>query len=102
MQIQLSRFTLHSPDVLLSYWFISEDFAGILGFEYSREAAKRLRELLAGTRACLDDEADGVTIRINFGKYVVPALRQLYSGLGWDVRRNLMLVECRYCPHHRP
>ncbi|MGE0441549.1 MAG: hypothetical protein AB7L66_05130 [Gemmatimonadales bacterium] len=101
MRIELSRFSLHAPDVILSDWFISADFAGLLGLEYSRDAAKQLRELLAGTRTGLDYEADEVTLRFRSGKKVVAALRQLYSGLGWDAR-ELDAAEPDILAYRRP
>jgi hypothetical protein len=49
----------------------------------------------------LDYEADAVTIRIASGRKVVPALRQLYAGLGWD-SRELDAIEPQILAFRRP
>lgn len=101
MRIPLSRFTLHSPDELLPHWFVSENFAELLGVEYSSDAAKVVRHALAGARAEIEDEADAVTIRIRASKNVMPTLRQLYDGLGWDAA-ELDAIEPRVAAFKRP
>jgi hypothetical protein len=99
--IQLARFVLWAPNVLLSYWFISADFADLLGVEFSKEAAKRIKDVLGGTGARVDYEADAVTIRISGNPKVIPALRQLYAAVGWDTA-ELDEAEPRVLAFRRP
>ena len=84
MEIQLKTITLFAPDELLSYWWISHDFAGELGLEYSSEAAKILKRVLGPLGARVDYEADAVTLRITKKASVVPVIQALFSELGWD------------------
>jgi hypothetical protein len=84
MEIKLAHFTLHSPDELLSYWFVSHDFAGALGLEYSKEAAKVLKKTISTHGIKIDYEADAVTVRTSRKAAVIPALREIYRCAGWD------------------
>ena len=80
----LSHLTLHAPSVGLPYWFVSHDFAGVLGLDYSRDAATQLKQLLADWKVSVDHEADEVTLRIRRNEDVIPALRAIYARAGWD------------------
>jgi hypothetical protein len=83
MKLTLRHFTLHSPDEILPYWFVSHDFAQLLGVEYSSEAAKMLKRIVPGG-ARIDYEADAVVMRISRKERVMPALRAIYAHAGWD------------------
>lgn len=97
----LSRFALCAPDAALAYWFVSHDFAGALGVEYSRDAAKELKQLLHGLRVQIDYEADEVTLRIKSKDDVIPALRRIYERLGWPVA-ELDQLEAAVRNYERP
>lgn len=84
MKIELKYVTLHSPDELLAYWFISHDFAEALGVEYSRDAARALKKAIGPKLARIDYEADVVIVRISRGENVIPTLTAIYDRLGWD------------------
>jgi hypothetical protein len=84
MKIPLSRLTLFSPDELMSYWWISEDFAGLLGLEFSRDAAKLLKTVIPRGLAKIDYEADAVTVRMSRNDRVIPTLEAIYRHLDWD------------------
>jgi hypothetical protein len=84
MNIPLAHLILVPPDEALSYWFVSHDFAAVLGIEFSRDAATVLRKLLAPYKVRIDYEADTVTLRIARKDSVIPALRALYAHVGWD------------------
>ncbi len=93
MNIELSHITLFAPDELLSYWWVSHDFAGELGLEYSSEAARVLKPVVGPHGARVDYEADAVTLRIGKKEAVIPVLRALYSHLAWDSTELLGLEE---------
>ena len=80
----LSSFTLHAPSATMSYWFVSHDFAEVLGMEYSENAARELKQLLKGFRVSIDFEADAVTLRIRRNDDVIPVLRSIYARADWD------------------
>jgi hypothetical protein len=83
-QFRLSHFSLHAPSEGLPYWFVSHDFAGALVLDYSKDAAKQLKRLLGGLSVRVDYEADAVTLRIKRNVDVIPALRAIYTCVGWD------------------
>lgn len=101
MKIELAHFTLHAPDELLSHWFVSHDFAGALGLEYSRDAAKALRAAVSTRGVKIDYEADAVTVRTSRKAAVVPALREIYKCAGWDAA-ELESVESQVLTFKRP
>lgn len=80
----LSHFLLHAPSEMLGYWFVSYDFADALELEYSRQAAKELKQILDGLRVRIDYEADAVTLRIRRNEDVIPVLRSIYQRVRWD------------------
>ena len=84
MQFQLSHFTLFPPDELLSYWFVSHDFAEELKLEHSKAAAATIKRALAPSGVKVDYEADAVTLRISRKEFVLPSLESLYALLGWS------------------
>jgi hypothetical protein len=75
---------LFSPDELTSYWFVSHDFAGAMGLEFSRDAARELKKAIGPGRARIDYEADAVTVRISRKENVIPTLAAIYHRIGWD------------------
>lgn len=101
LQLVLSHFLLHAPDETLGCWFVSHDFAGSFGLEYSRDAARELKELLRGLPVRIDYEADAVTLRISQKDDVVPALRTIYERLGWATA-ELEPLEAIVRAHKRP
>jgi hypothetical protein len=101
MEIKLAHFVLHSPDELLSYWFVSHDFAGALGLEYSKEAAKILKNAISTRGVKIDYEADAVTVRTSRQAAVVPALREIYRCVGWDAG-ELDRIESQVLRFKRP
>lgn len=100
MEIELSRLTLFAPDEMTSRWFISRDFAGDFGLEYSSEAAGRLRKALPHG-AEVEYEADAVTVTIAKKSNVVPALLAIYECLGWDPA-EVLAAEPRILSFKRP
>jgi hypothetical protein len=100
VEIQLSRLTLFAPDEMTSRWFISRDFAGDFGLEYSSEAAKLLRKALP-RGAEVEYEADAVTVTIARKSNVVPALLAIYECLGWDPA-EVLAAEPRVLSYKRP
>lgn len=101
MQFPLSHFVLHAPSVGLAYWFVSHDFAEALGLEYSRDAARELKQLLGHLGARVDYEADAVTIRIKSNENVVPTLRAIYARLQYDAA-ELQQIEPAVLAYKRP
>lgn len=97
----LRRFALCAPDAALAYWFVSHDFAGALGVEYSRDAAKELEALLRDLCVRIDYEADDVTLRIKSKDDVLPALRLIYARAGWDTA-ELDAIEVPVRDYKRP
>jgi hypothetical protein len=100
MEIEFSRITLYAPDEMTSHWFISHDFAGEFGLEYSSEAAGRLRKALP-RGAQMEYEADAVTVTIARKSNVVPALLAIYECLGWDPA-EVLAAEPRILSFKRP
>lgn len=84
MDIKLGHIKLYSPDELSSYWFVRHDFAGAFGLEYSRDAAKFLKQVLPRGGARIDYEADAVTLWISRNDRLIPTLMAIYQRLGWD------------------
>lgn len=101
VKIELKTITLFAPDELLSYWWISHDFAGELGLEYSSEAAETLKRVLGPLGAHVDYEADAVTLRITKKASIVPVIHTLFSELGWD-DIDLSELEKRITQFKRP
>ena len=101
MQFPLSHFTLHAPSVALAYWFVSHDFAEALGLEYSRDAARELKQLVGHLGARVDYEADAVTLRIKRNENVVPTLCAIYARMQWDTA-ELQQIEASILAHKRP
>lgn len=92
MKIQLSHFSLISPDELLPYWFVSHDFAEELDIEFSKEAATAIKKAIETRGVRVDYEADAVTLRISSNEQVIPTLISLYNLLKWDIAE---LEQCR-------
>jgi len=84
MKFELSQLTLFSPDEVLPHWFISHDFAALLGCEHSKQAAAVLDRAVAQRGVSIDYEADAVTLRISKKQLVVPTLSSLYDLFKWD------------------
>jgi hypothetical protein len=101
MELTLNHIKLFSPDELLSYWFVTYDFAGALGLEYSRDAAKILKRALPPGGAKIDYEADVVTLRISGNDRVIPTLMAIYQQLGWDTA-ELIEIEPQILAFKRP
>ena len=97
----LSHFTLHAPSVGLPYWFVSHDFAETFGVEYSREAARELKELVGPFGARVDYEAGIVTLRVKRNENVMPTLRAIYQRMQWD-STELEQIEASGLAHKRP
>jgi len=85
----------------MSYWFVSHDFAEVLGVEYNRQAAKELKQVLSGLRVSLEYEGDAVTLRIRRNEDVIPALRSIYQRAGWDPT-ELAQIESSVRAYKRP
>jgi hypothetical protein len=101
MEFQLSRFSLNAPSVALAYWFLSCDFADAFGLEYSRDAARELKQLVGHLAARVDYEADTVTLRIKRNENVIPTLRAIYARLHWDAA-ELRKIEATVLAYKRP
>jgi hypothetical protein len=101
MELTLSHVRLFSPDELLPYWFVSHDFAGALGLEYSRDAAKILRRAIPPGGGKIDYEADAVTLWISRNDRVIPTLMAIYQRLGWDTA-ELAEIEAQVLAFKRP
>lgn len=84
MKFQLAHLSLFPPDELLSYWFVSHDFAAELKLDYSRQAAAALKGAVAPRGVRIDYEADAVTIRISRNELVIPTLESIYALIGWE------------------
>jgi hypothetical protein len=84
VNFKLTHFELFAPDELRSYWFISHDFAGLLGLEYSTEAAAAIKAVVASRGVEVEHEADAVTLRIRRKELVIATLLSLYEAFGWD------------------
>ena len=101
MEFSLSHFVLHAPSAGLAYWFVSHDFAEPLGFEYSRDAVRELKQLVGHLGARVDYEADAVILRIRRNESVVPTLRAIYVRLQWDAA-ELQRLEPAILAYRRP
>lgn len=101
MNITLKQITLHSPDELLGYWFVSHDFAEPLGLGHSRDAARALKSAIGPKLARIDYEADAVTVRVSRNDNVIPTLTAIYDLLGWD-KAELADVAAQVSAFKRP
>jgi hypothetical protein len=101
MELTLSHVRLFSPDELRAYWFVSHDFAGALGLEYSRDAAKILKRAVPPGGGKVDYEANAVTLRISRNDHVIPTLMAVYQCLGWDTA-ELAEIEPQILAFKRP
>lgn len=101
MEINLTHFTLYSPNEILSHWFVSHDFAGELGLEYSSDAAKVLRRAISTRGVRIDYEADAVTVATSRKAAVISMLREIYQHIGWDAA-ELDGIESRVLKFKRP
>ncbi len=101
MEFELSHLRLFPPDELLSYWFVTHDFAGAFGLEHSQDAAKILKRALPPRGAKIDYEADVVTVWISRNDRVIPTLMAIYGQLGWDTA-ELIEIEPQILAFKRP
>jgi hypothetical protein len=104
MNFKLTHFTLFPPDELRSYWFISHDFAELLGLQFSKEAATAIQAVVEPRGVEVEYEADSVTLRIKRKELVVATLLSLYEAFGWDdseIQRIFPLVESFKRPRPR-
>lgn len=80
---------------------LAADFAGALGLEYSRDAARVLKNAISTPGIQIDYEADAVFVKTSRKGAIIPALRELYQRIGWDAA-ELDAVEAQVSKFKRP